>query len=308
MEAYSTTMHDRPYAALFPGQGAHALTMLAAVRSLPAFPERYALVCAALGVDVAQALEEQGEVFLNRNAVSSLLTVLVSSLAYDQWYAQHGPPQWLAGYSVGQWTALYAAGVVEFAPLVALVAQRAALMDACTARHPGGMVSVIGLAEGVVATAVQQLQAEGYQVSISTYNCLGQYSLAVAADALEPTLAWLRALGPRRLLVLPVAGPWHSPLLAGAEAGFAAYLEPLVQRLPQLPVVDNVTGDLLPLELPAFRQQLVRQIRAPVRWHQGMTTLIGLGCRTFVELGYGRVLTKFGFFIDRSVHHEAFCP
>ncbi len=42
--------------------------------------------------------------------------------AYDQWRAQHGPPQWLAGYSVGQWTALYAAGVVEFAPLVALVA------------------------------------------------------------------------------------------------------------------------------------------------------------------------------------------
>lgn len=106
--------------------------MLAGVRHAPAFSERCDLVCAALGVDVQQALAEEPDTFLHRNEVSSLLTVLTSSLSYDLWREEHGPPQWLAGYSVGQWSALYAAGVLDFAALVATVHRRAQLMNACT--------------------------------------------------------------------------------------------------------------------------------------------------------------------------------
>jgi [acyl-carrier-protein] S-malonyltransferase len=280
--------------------------MLAGVRQAPAFSERYDLVCATLGVDVQQALAEQPDTFLHRNEVSSLLTVLASSLSYDLWREEHGPPQWLAGYSVGQWSALYAAGMLDFAALVATVYHRAQLMNACTARQPGGMIGVIGLGEPAIHNVIQQLQTEGYFVAISNYNCVGQYSLAVAADAQEPALQALQQLQPRKLLALPVAGPWHSQLLAEAEAPFAAWLEQTVQQLPQIPVADNVTGQLLPENLPALRRQLARQITAPVRWQQGIETLIRLGCKQFVEIGYGNMLTKFGFFIDRSCRHTAF--
>ena len=280
--------------------------MLAGVRHAAAYAERYALVCQALGVEVEQTLATEGEAWLNRNEVSSLLTVLVSSLSYDYWLAQHPPPTWLAGYSVGQWTALYAAGVVDFATLVTLVKRRADLMNAGTLHSPGSMVGVIGLAETVLTVTVEQLQAEGYQVFLSTDNGLGHYSLAVATAALSPTLAALQAHAPRTLLLLPVAGPWHSPLLADAEAPLAACVEELVTTLPHTPVIDNVTGALLPADLPALRRQLVRQLTAPVRWRQGVQHLIRLGCSQFVELGYGTLLTKFGFFIDRRRHHVAF--
>lgn len=280
--------------------------MLAGVRHAPAFSERCDLVCAALGVDVQQALAEEPDSFLHRNEVSSLLTVLTSSLSYDLWREEHGPPQWLAGYSVGQWSALYAAGMLDFAALVATVHRRAQLMNACTARHPGGMIGVIGLGEPAIHNVIQQLQTEGYFVAISNYNCVGQYSLAVAADAQAPTLRALQQLQPRKLLALPVAGPWHSQLLAEAEAPFAACLEQTLLLLPQMPVADNVTGQLLPENLPALRRQLARQIAAPVRWQQGIETLIRLGCKQFVEIGYGNMLTKFGFFIDRSCRHTAF--
>jgi len=294
------------YACLFPGQGAQAPTMLAGVRHAPAFSERYGLVCTALGDDVQKAMTEQPEAFLRRNEVSSLLTVLVSSLSYDLWRERHGPPQWLAGYSIGQWSALYAAGAIDFAALVAIIQRRAQLMNACTERHPGGMVGVIGLDETAVNNVILRLQADGYFVAISNYNCLGQYSLAVAADALQPVMQALQQLQLRKVLVLPVSGPWHSQLLEDATPPFADYLERTLQHLPQIPVVDNVTGQLLPETLPALRRQLVQQITAPVRWQQGIETLIGLGCRDFVEIGYGNLLTKFGFFIDRSCQHTAF--
>lgn len=168
------------------------------------------------------------------------------------------------------------------------------------------MIGVIGLGEPAIHNVIQQLQTEGYFVAISNYNCVGQYSLAVAADAQAPTLRALQQLQPRKLLALPVAGPWHSQLLEEAEAPFAACLEQTLQQLPQIPVADNVTGQLLPEDLPALRRQLVRQISAPVRWQQGIETLIRLGCKHFVEIGYGNMLTKFGFFIDRSCHHTAF--
>lgn len=299
-------MTSKPYACLFPGQGAQALAMVDGVRHAPAFAERYALVCQALDEDVACALAHQQHDFLNRNAVSSLLTVLVSTLSYDLWLAHTPPPAYVAGYSVGQWTALYAAGVVSFAQVVDIVKSRAALMDACIARTPGGMIGVIGLGEKVISDLVLQLQAEGHQVEISNYNCLGQYSLSAAAAAMQPTLQALQALEPRKVLPLPVAGAWHSSLLRPAEPPFAAYLATVPLLPPTMPVIDNVTGQLLPTTDAALKAQLVQQLSAPVRWQQGMATLIGLGCERFVEIGYGRLLTKFGFFIDRSYTHEAF--
>ena len=293
-------------AALLPGQGAHDLKMLDGVRHAPAFAERYALVCEVLGTDIDQALAEQQHTFLNRNEVSSLLTVLVSSLSYDLWQQLEPPPAYLAGYSVGQWTALYAAGVVSFPTLVEIIKQRADLMNTSVAENPGGMIGVIGLTEKALNTVVLQLRADGYVVEISNYNALGQYSLAVAANAMQPTLQTLQFLEPRKVVELPVAGAWHNSLLQSAATHFAAYLETVSFHPLELPVIDNVTGQLLPSTETALKSQLVTHLTAPVHWQQGVETLIALGCRRFVEIGYGRLLTKFGFFIDRSHKHEAF--
>lgn len=300
-------MTCKEMAALFPGQGAQAPGMLNGVHNEPAFAERYAVVCDALGVDVADALDRDGLRFLNRNEVSSLLTLLVSSLSYERWQATgNAAPSYLAGYSIGQWTALYAAGVVNFASLVQIVLARAESMNRCAASQPGGMIGVIGLGEGSIRNAIAPLQAAGYQVEISNFNCLGQYSLAAEKRAIEPAIQALQALEPRKVVELPVAGPWHSPLMQPAAAEFAAFLADVPLAPPQLPVLDNVTGDLLPSQPEALKAQLVAHLYSPVRWQASVERLIGLGCTHFVEFGYERMLTKFGFFIDRSRRHESF--
>jgi [acyl-carrier-protein] S-malonyltransferase len=301
------TAAGEPLALLFPGQGAHDVKMLDGVRELPAFAARYALVCDALGSSPLDAIATGHGEHLNQNRVTALLTLLVSSLSLDAFTEKTGGrADFVSGYSVGQWTALYAAGALSFADLVAVVAKRSALMDACFTEIPGAMLAVIGLKAEVLENLCDGLRAKSHRIWVSNYNCVGQYTIAGTGDAIAHAETALTELKPRKVARVPVSGAWHTPLLTAAHRGFQEFLAGVTLAPPTVPVVDNVTGGWLPTERPALDTQLARHLDHPVLWEQGMRALLAKGVKRFVEIGYGNVLTKFGFFIDRSVEHQAF--
>lgn len=301
------TSAGEPLALLFPGQGAHDVKMLEGVRDLPGFAARYALVADALGGSPLDEIAAGHAEYLNQNRVTALLTLLASSLSLDLFHDKTGGrADFVSGYSVGQWTALYAAGALSFEQLVAVVAKRSQLMDQCFAGIPGAMLAVIGLKAEVLENLCDGLRAKSQRIWVSNYNCVGQYTLAGTGEAIAHAEAALAELKPRKVARVPVSGAWHTPLLAAAHAEFRAYLAGIALTPTTVPVVDNVTGGWLPAERPAFDLQLARHLDHPVLWEQGVRTLLAAGARRFVEIGYGNVLTKFGFFIDRSVEHQAF--
>lgn len=300
-------MTSEPLALVFPGQGAHDVKMLDGVRELPGFAARYALVCAALRSKPLDEIAAGNAEYLNQNRVTALLTLLVSTLSLDAFREKHGrDADFVSGYSVGQWTALYAAGAVSFEQLVAIVAARSALMDDCFVDIDGAMLAVIGLKAEVLENLCDGLRAKSHRVWVSNYNCVGQYTLGGTGEAIAHAETALAELKPRKVARVPVSGAWHTPLLASANAGFATYLAGVTLGATRVPVVDNVTGGWLPAERPALDQQLARHLDHPVLWEQGIKALLAKGAKRFVEIGYGNVLTKFGFFIDRSVEHQAF--
>jgi len=168
------------------------------------------------------------------------------------------------------------------------------------------MLAVIGLKAEVLENLCDGLRATSQRVWVSNYNCVGQYTLAGTAAAIARAEDALAALKPKKMARVPVSGAWHTPLLAAAHAGFAAYLAGVALAPANVPVVDNATGGWLPTERPALDRHLARHLDHPVLWEQGMRALLAEGAARFVEIGYGNVLTKFGFFIDRSVEHQAF--
>jgi [acyl-carrier-protein] S-malonyltransferase len=294
-------------ALLFPGQGAHDVKMLDGVRGLPAFRERYELVASTLGSSPLDEIATGNAAYLNQNRVTALLTLLVSSLSLDLYQEKTGSrADLVAGYSVGQWTALYAAGALSFDELVAVVARRSALMDECFVDTPGAMLAVIGLRSEALEELCARLRDDSHPVWVSNYNCVGQYTLAGTATAIAAAEAAVAELKPRKAARVPVSGAWHSPLLEAAHAHFKAYLADVPLAPARVPVIDNVTGDVLPSDRPPLDTQLARHLDHPVLWEKGIKTLLERGARRFVEIGYGNVLTKFGFFIDRSVEHQAF--
>lgn len=300
-------MTSEPLALLFPGQGAHDVKMLDGVRALPDFAARYQMVSDALRSAPLDELAAGNAAYLNQNRVTALLTLLVSSLSLDAYREKTGAaPAFVSGYSVGQWTALYAAGAVSFEQLVGIVAVRSALMDDCFVDIPGAMLAVIGLKAEVLENLCDGLRAKSHRVWVSNYNCVGQYTLAGTGEAIAHAETALVDLKPKKVARVPVSGAWHTPLLAAAHAGFQAHLAGVTLGPTTVPVVDNVTGGWLPTDRPALDLQLARHLDHPVLWEQGIRALLAKGAKRFVEIGYGNVLTKFGFFIDRSVEHQAF--
>lgn len=298
-------MQSDKHAVAFPGQGAHCAHMLNKYAGMRDFVTGYEVVCDALGFKPIDAIERD-ESIVNSNAVSSLLTVLTSSLSFNRYREAALPVDYFAGYSVGQYTALHFSGCFEFDQLVAIVARRAQLMDRCFENRKGSMIAIAGIPQAKIEELLKELNDEGLQIWISNYNCFGQYSLSGEKTAIDETLKRAQRLEPKRLVELPVGGAWHSPLLNDALGEFETFLHTLNWNEPNMPVINNVTGELMPTSVNAIQAELVRHLSHPVMWEKGIRTLISRGCKTFTEVGYGNVLTKFGFFIDRNLDFKTF--
>jgi [acyl-carrier-protein] S-malonyltransferase len=291
---------------VFPGQGAQGPHMLDGVRGLPDFQAGYEFVCDLTRTNILAELERGNVELLRQNKFSSLLTVLVSALSLAQLRRQCAvQPCCVAGYSVGQWTALHAVGVLDFPMLARVVLERARFMDACVEREPSGMYAVVGLPLASVEQVLGELRADGHRAYVSNVNCLGNYSIAGTHEALELARGRFDDLGAKRLSTVPVSGAWHCPILEDAAHRFSRYLADVPLAPGTMPVMDNVTGDWLPGDVDQRRRLLAEHLSKPVLWEAGIRRCIAK-CSRFVEIGYGKALTKLGFFIDRRAIFEPF--
>jgi [acyl-carrier-protein] S-malonyltransferase len=296
-------------AILFPGQGAHNISMLNAVRQHKSFPARYASICNSLGFDPLAKIRAGDAGLINANAVSSLFTVLASVIAFDEWRRDNQMPRWIAGYSVGQFTALYASGAISYEQLIRIVTIRASMMDKCALNFPGSMIAVIGVPPDSLEEFCLGLRNRGMQIFISNFNCHGQYTLAGTALAIKISLNEIIGLRPKKIVLLPTSGAWHCPLMDQASKDLYGYLEGVNFNDLKIPVIDNVSGEFLPVDKLMLMECLSKQVNHPVQWEKGVRNILSHGCSRFIEIGFGNILTKFGFFIERtSVDHKAFYP
>lgn len=291
-------------AIVFPGLGAHEASMLDGLTTKEQFQKYYPIVSEALGFCPLEALERD-PLLVNDHVLSNVLTVFASALSFCEFSeVKKEKPDFYAGYSIGEYTALYAAGCFDFAELISLIKMRATIIEESTI--PGAMLGVIGIGLPAIEAVVNELMQQGQRIYVSNYNCAGQYSLSGTKDSIAEALERLTALKPKRLLQLPVSGPRHCPLLEEAQHAIAKHFRQSKWKRPRVPVIDNVTGELLPDDVDAIKEQVIKEITSPVRWDTCIRTLIKLGCNRFIEVGYGNVLTKFGFFIDRNADFSTY--
>jgi [acyl-carrier-protein] S-malonyltransferase len=294
---------NESFALVFPGLGAHGPGIFDTVRHAPSFSSRLALV-RAHAPDVADRLEDPvalGEV----NAVASVATVIASVVALDMLREENlREPIACAGYSVGQWTALYAAGSISVAQLIEVVYHRAVALDAAARLHPGGMVSIVGIPLDVVTTLCAEIPLGCGFARVSNINAPGHYTVAGTHAALDWLHPRVDAHQPKRVVHVPVSGAWHCPLMADAERWLREWLATQPVTRPATPVICNVTAALLPDDDEARRDALARQVTHPVQWEASVRRLGELGARQIIEVGFGNLLTRFGFFIDRRLTHR----
>jgi [acyl-carrier-protein] S-malonyltransferase len=92
------------------------------------------------------------------------------------------------------------------------------------------------------------------------------------------------------VLPLHVSAPFHCRLMAPLRDEMAAALAQAAIQAPRLPIIANVTADVVrtPEEI---RHALADQIAGAVRWTATLHRLAARGTNRFVEVGAGKALT-----------------
>ncbi len=202
------------------------------------------------------------------------------------------PPRALAGHSVGEIPALAAAGALRLQDAFTIVAERARSMAEAGKANPGGMLALIGGDLDGAYTLCEQIDAgdSRFRLGIANLNAPGQTIVAGTADAIKEAAGMAREFGFRRALELPVSAAFHTPLMEPARKRLAEVVGDLPVRDPGIPVVSNVTGDLL-ADSASVREEICAQVTAPVLWSASMQLLSAKGITSFFEVGPGNVLT-----------------
>ena len=195
-------------------------------------------------------------------------------------------PAMAAGHSLGEFSALAAAGAMDFEDALRLVAVRASAMQKCCEQVPGTMAAVINLP----AETIEEICASCTGIVIpANYNSDGQVVISGEAAAIAEACAKMKEAGAKRALPLPVSGAFHSPLMEPARLELAEAIDKTPFRAPVCPVYQNVTA--LPSTDPAvIKDNLLRQLTAPVRWTQTIRNMVADGADSFLEIGPGSVL------------------
>jgi [acyl-carrier-protein] S-malonyltransferase len=281
---------------MFPGQGSYEAGMGREVAE--AVPEAMAVYeegSAAAGLDLRRiCFYDPVENMLDTKVQQPAL--VATSLAINEAIRARGiTPDFVVGHSVGEFAALGAARSLEPAAAIGLVTQRGIAMAEAAQERPGSMAAILGLADEVVEGLCRRIS----NVWPANYNCPGQIVVSGEDDAVGECCAEAEKEGARRAVRLRVSGAFHSPLVERA----ADKLRPAVERIhfadPRTAFMSTVTAKLE--DANHYRELLVRQLTAPVKFTQAARELVGKGVTVFVEVGPGNVLSGLLKRIDRGV-------
>ena len=223
--------------------------------------------------DLKQTKVTQPAVFLHSVVAQRLMTI--------------EKPDMVAGHSLGEFSALVACGALRFEDALLLVSARAQAMQAACEANPGTMAAVLGLPDEQV-DEICKAHKDGVVVA-ANFNCPGQIVISGEEEAIDAICPVFKEAGARRALRLPVGGAFHSPLMAPAAEDLAKAINKTEFHKPFCPIYQNVTAQAS-VEPEIIRENLLKQLTAPVRWTQSVQHMIADGATEFYEFGPGDVL------------------
>lgn len=207
-------------------------------------------------------------------------------------------PAFVAGHSLGEFTALVASGVLSLNDAMHIVHKRGEFMIKANAGVPFAMSAIIGLSSQEVKDICQEAEKAGLVRAVN-FNTPIQTVISGTQAGVELAGELAKAKGAKRVLPLPVGGPFHTPLIEKASLWLNEEMQKIYFNDTSIPVVSNV--DALPeTRGDAIRNKLVQQIISPVRWVECIEYMLSQGVKRFIEFGPQKVLSGMIKNIDKD--------
>jgi len=295
-------------ALLFPGQGSQSVGMGRAFYD--ASPEARAVFQEAddaLNFSLSDIIFNGPEdtLKLTVNTQPAILTVSIAILRVlePELDARNLSISYAAGHSLGEYSAHVAARTFSFADAVRTVRARGQFMQAAVPAGEGAMAAILGLNLPDIEATCAAVSAEFAPLVVTTANLNSpdQTVISGSAAAVARAAELCKELGAKRAVMLPVSGPFHSPLMMPAQHQLVEQIENVDFQLARFPVACNVDAQLL-MQPDAIRDALIRQVTGAVRWTDCINQLQLRNVTSYIEVGPGKVLTGLNRQIDRSLN------
>ena len=205
----------------------------------------------------------------------------------ELWRSWGIEPAAVLGHSVGEYVAACVAGVFSLEDGLKLIATRGRLMQESSEK--GTMAAVAADEQRVAA----ELELYRDDVAIAALNGPQNTVISGRSGAVEEILKKFEARG-IRCKRLAVSRAFHSPLLDPILDAFEKEARKVSSSAPRLGLVSNLTGRPVDKGDIPDASYWRRHVREPVRFYDGLQSLIRMGHGLFLEIGPDPVLIGMG--------------
>ncbi|MHB1104545.1 MAG: aminotransferase class III-fold pyridoxal phosphate-dependent enzyme, partial [Devosia sp.] len=208
------------------------------------------------------------------------------------WMARGLNPDYLIGHSLGEIIAACVAGVMDEVTAMRLVLARGLLMAAAPGK--GAMISLTaepGRLASFLETALVGVGGSPHPLEISGRNTPRNVTVSGAEGAIDAILPQAEGAGIKGRK-LSVSHAFHSSMMDAILDKFETEVSAFTFAPPRIPMVSNVTGELIADGERMDAGYWRRHIRAAVDFRKGIETLASNGVGTIVEIGPRPILSS----------------
>lgn len=275
---------------LFPGQGAQNIGMGKDLYDkYKEYKNVYDEVEKNTGVKVSDLTFNSTEEELSQTK-NTQICILTMSLAILKLLEKNGiRADASMGLSLGEYGALIASKAISFQDGINLVKIRGELMQNLCPKGNWSMTAILGLDEKTLTNVCNKI--DGFVVP-ANFNCPGQIVISGEKGAVDKAQEVLKIAGAKRALELKTSGPFHTEKLKEASKELRKELDKIAINNFEHKVIKNLDGKEYK-ETDDVKKILSYHITNPVRFEQGIQTMLDIGIDTFIEIGPGKTLTGF---------------
>ena len=268
---------------MFTGQGSQYPRMGQAVyEAAPVFratlDELSAHVQARCGYSLAQALygDDAWDAERWQQSGQSQVAIFALEVALTRWLGACGiKPALVFGHSLGEYTAAWAAGVLTLEDAMALVLERAVLVQ--THAEQGAMLAVT-----LAPERARELVLEWpHGISLAAINGPDQVTFAGSCEAIEALHAHCEKHG-WRAVRLPVTRAYHSPHMDDVAPALREAAARIRHHAPRIPLLANADGKPVSA-LDA--EHWARHLRSCVQFQACVEAARAHGVNVIIEIG-----------------------